>query len=132
MKLITVEAKSDGSVEIKIGSRKLNARNPDSPDETNQSPIPTEMLCASLGACIGLMLDEYCRRNSYNDGNVLLSLTYQMGSTPKRIEVITLDIELPKDFPPEKRKTVLKIAQACPIHATLSHPPRIDIDIVAD
>ena len=131
MKLITVEAKGNGAVEIRIGGRQLNAWNSEDMKAGNLDPLPVEMLCVSLGSCIGLMVDEYCRRNSYTDGNVLLSLTYQMGGTPKRIEVITLDIELPKDFPPEKRKTVLKIAQACPIHATLSHPPKIDIDIVS-
>jgi putative redox protein len=131
MKLITVETKGNGAVEIRIGGRQVNAWNSDGTEAGNLDPLPVEMLCASLGACIGLMVDEYCRRNSYTDGNVLLSLTYQMGGTPKKIDVITLDIELPKDFPPEKRKAVLKIAQACPIHATLSHPPQIDIDIVS-
>lgn len=130
MKLITVEAKGNGAVEIMIGKNRLNSRNTDIPGSTENEPLPVEMLCASLGACIGLMVDEYCRRNSYNDGNVSLSLTYQMGGAPKKIDVITIDIELPKDFPAEKRKAVLKIAQACPIHATLSHTPEIDIDII--
>jgi uncharacterized OsmC-like protein len=98
----------------------------------NQEPLPVEMLCVSLGTCIGLMVDKFCCRNNYNDGKVSISLTYQMGGTPKKVEVITLDIELPKDFPPEKRKAVLKIAQVCPIHATLSNPPQIDIDIIQE
>jgi uncharacterized OsmC-like protein len=131
MKLITVEAKGNGAVEIGIGGRQLNTWNSDGTEAEKLDPLPVEMLCVSLGTCIGLMVDEYCRRNSYTDGNVLLSLTYQMGGTPKKIDVITLDIELPKDFPPKKRKAVLKIAQTCPIHATLSHPPQIDIDIVS-
>jgi putative redox protein len=131
MKLITVTAKGNGAVEIMIGGRQLNAWNSDCPDAVNQEPLPVEMLCVSLGACIGLMVDEFCRRNNYNDGKVSISLTYQMGGTPKKIDVITIDIELPKDFPPEKRKAVLKIAQACPIHATLSNPPHIDIDLVS-
>jgi putative redox protein len=131
MKLITVEAKGNGAVEIRIGGRKLNAFNSDCAEAKSLDPLPVEMLCVSLGTCICLMVDAFCRRNSYTDGNVLLSLTYQMGGTPKKIVVITLDIELPKDLPPVKRKAVLKIAQSCPIHATLSHAPQIDIDIVS-
>ena len=99
-------------------------------DDKNTRILPTEMLCASLGACIALMLDDYCCRMGYKNGNISLSMTYEIGGNPKRIEVITIDIELPSDFPSEKRKAALRIAQFCPIHATLSHPPRIDMDVV--
>jgi uncharacterized OsmC-like protein len=130
VKLITVEAKGNGAVEIKIGGHSMDSTVSNIADDKTTRTLPVEMLCASLGACITLMIDDYCCRIGCKDGHAAVSMTYQMGGTPKRIETITIDIELPCDFPEEKKKAALRVAQACPIHATLSHNPHIDMDIV--
>lgn len=129
MKLITAEALGNGAVEVKISGRKPDCSAFSADENEEGRPMPSEMVCASLGACIVLMLDAYCCRMGYKDGRSSACLTYTMTGSHKHIEVITIDIELPKDFPAEKREAALRIARSCPIHTTLSVPTNIDIDI---
>jgi uncharacterized OsmC-like protein len=87
-------------------------------------------MVASLGACIAVMIDGYCRTHGYLDGRAAVCLTQQMGDEPRRVTAVTVDVELPRDFPEEKREVVRRLIDKCPVHSTFVHPPRIDLEIV--
>jgi uncharacterized OsmC-like protein len=130
MDLLTVRPDDRGQISIELrGHRLLMERSP-AEGGKDMAPTPVEMTVASLGACIGLMVGDYCRRAGYREGAVALFLTYQMGGSPRRIEAITIDLEIPRDVPAEKREAILRVARHCPVHQSLHQPPRIDIEIV--
>jgi uncharacterized OsmC-like protein len=88
-----------------------------------------ELLAGSLGACIAMMLQSYCDRHGYTDGDVGVSLTVEMADSPKRGGGLVVDVELPADVPEDKREVIRRLADLCPVHETLRHPPRMDIEI---
>ena len=88
-----------------------------------------ELLAGSLGTCIAIMVQNYCDRQGYTDGQVEVSLTMELDDNPKRIAGLVVDVELPADVPENRMKAIRRIAEHCPVHATLSNPPRIDIDL---
>jgi uncharacterized OsmC-like protein len=90
---------------------------------------PVELVASSLGACIAMMVQTYCDRHGYTDGDVDVSLTLELADKPKRIGGIVVDVELPSGVPEDKKEAIRRMAELCPVHETLRNPPRVDIDI---
>ena len=130
MSLVTIHREKNGSVTI--NSRNQTVPCDLSPEDGGQGQAmsPTEILLASLGACITMVVGNYCDRNGYIQGAVEVSLTYELKASPSRIASIFIDLEIPADVPAEQRKIICKLAAACPIHQTLATPPQIDIEIL--
>ena len=91
---------------------------------------PAELLAGSLGACIAMMVQGYCDRHGYTDGDIGVNLTFELADNPKRVGAIVVDVELPDGFPDDRRDAVRRIAERCSIHETLIHPPRMDVEFV--
>jgi len=94
------------------------------------APSPVHLMVGALGACMGMAIDRYCQTIKCPSEGITVSLTYQLAKDPVRVGAVTADIELPKDFPKERRDAVLRVIEACPVHNTLRHAPEIDAEIV--
>ncbi len=91
---------------------------------------PAELLAGSLGACIAMNVQHYCTMTGHGDGDVSVSLTYQLLGRPKRIGAIVVDVELPPGVPEDRVEAVRRVAEDCVIHHTLENPPEVDVDII--
>ena len=127
---VTVTRKSDGLFSINIRNNKIDVEFAENDGGRGISPTPSELLVGSLGSCIALMIDTYCRRQGYNDGEVGVNLTYEFGERPKRISSITVNLEIPKNIPERKIVVIKRIAKLCAVHGTLVNPPAIDVEIM--
>jgi uncharacterized OsmC-like protein len=129
MELITIQQKS--TQEFSINVRQHEVRSDMSLDDGGQDagPSPTELLVGAFGACLGMAVARYCQTIGCPSGEIGLYLTYQLADRPKRIENIVVDMELPEGFPPERLAAVRKVVHSCPVHNTLTKPPKIDLEI---
>lgn len=93
-------------------------------------PSPVELLAGSLGACIAMIVQRYCQNHGYGDGEVAVSLTVQLADDPKRVRSIVVDLEIPRDVPENRKEVIRRLAERCPIHATLSDPPKVDLEVL--
>jgi len=130
MDLIAIHPEPDGQVKVRIRKHEIGMERSLAEGGLDGAVSPVEMMAAALGACIGLMVNEYCARNGYHDGPVSVFLHFQMGDSPKRVQSIAIDLEIPKDVPEEKKEAIRRIARHCPVHQTLHLPPQIDLDII--
>ena len=129
MDLITVTRKEGLEFNIRVRGHELGSDLSEKDGGRDQGPSPVELLAGSLGACIAMMVQGYCDRHGYTDGDVGVSLTLELTDAPKRVGGIVVDVELPKDVPEDKKDVVRRIAARCPVHETLRNPPRLDIEI---
>ena len=129
MDLITVTRKEGREFNIRVRGHELGSDLSEKDGGRDQGPSPVELLAGSLGACIAMMVQGYCDRHGYTDGDVGVSLTLELADAPKRVGGIVVDVELPKDVPEDKKDVVRRIAARCPVHETLRNPPRLDIEI---
>ena len=129
MDLITVNR--EGNLKFNIQVRGHEVASDMSAKEGGQDagPSPVDLFAGSLGACIAMMVQSYCNRHGYVDGEVGVSLTLELEDAPKRVGGIVIDVELPAEVPKDKWEVVKRMSERCPIHETLSNPPRVDIDI---
>jgi putative redox protein len=130
MNLISITRKEDTTFAIQVRGHQVDCDLSVEDGGHEKGPSPSEMLVGSLGACIAIMVQIYCDRHNYNDGEVAVSLTYELADGPKRIGAITIDLEIPNDVPEDKYPVVKRIAESCPIHGSFVKPPEIDLEIV--
>jgi len=128
MDLITVSRKDGLEFSIRVRGHEVTSDMSEKDGGLDAGPSPAELFAGSLGACVAMMVQSYCRRHEY-EGDVEVSLTMEMADSPKRIGAIVVDVELPEGVPEEKREAIRRMAERCPIHETLKDPPRVDIDI---
>lgn len=128
MDLITVQCEEKGAALIQLRGRTIRCVVSEVVADGTVSPV--ELMVSALGACIAVMVDGYCRAHGYLDGRTTVSLTQQLGGEPRRVTVITVDVELPRDFPEEKREVIRRLIDKCPVHNSLVDSPRIDLEIV--
>ncbi len=129
MSLINITRKDGLKFALQVRSHEVDFDMSMEDGGRDQGPSPSEFLVGSLGACIAIMVQRYCDRHGYNDGEVSVSMTYELADDPKRIGAITIDLEIPKDVPEDRHPVVKRIAESCPIHGTLVKPPVIDLEI---
>jgi len=128
MDLITVSRKDGLEFGIRVRGHELTSDMSEKDGGRDRGPSPAELLAGSLGACVAMMVQSYCQRHGY-EGDVGVSLTLELADAPKRIGAIVIDVELPDGVPHDKIDVIRRMAEKCPIHQTLSNPPRLDIDI---
>lgn len=129
MDLITVTHKTGREFAIRVRDHELTSDMAERDGGRDAAPSPVELLAGSLGACIAMMVQGWCERHGYTDGEVGVSLTLELADSPKRVGGIVVDVELPNGVPEDKKERVRRMAERCPVHETLRIPPRVDIDI---
>lgn len=129
MSLISISRKAGLEFDIQVRAHSFSCDLSVEDGGGGLGPSPSELLVGSLGVCIAIMVQRYCDRHGYTDGEVSASMTYELADDPKRIGAITIDLEIPKDVPEGKHDAIRRIAEACPIHGTLLKPPVMDLEI---
>jgi len=130
MSLISVTLEEGQGSAIEVRAHTITSDMSEDDGGKDAGPSPSELLVGSLGACIVMMVERYCARHGFRDGDVSASLTYELAENPKRIGAITVDLEVPRDVPEDKKSVLKRIAEACPIHGTLEKPPAVDLEIL--
>jgi putative redox protein len=128
--LITVSRREGKAFEVRVRRHALTVDMSREEGGADQGPNPVELLAGSLGACIAIMVQTYCDRHGYTDGDVGASLTIELADDPKRVGAIVIDLELPRDFPEDRKPAVKRLAELCPVHQTLQHMPTVDLETV--
>ena len=128
MELITVSRKGEREYSVSLRGHRLTSDMSEKEGGDDAGPSPIELLGCSLGACIAMMVQNYCDQKGYTDGQVDVSLTLELADRPKRVAGFVVDVELPADVPENRMAAIRRIAEHCPVHETLTNPPRVDID----
>ena len=92
-------------------------------------PNPTELLMASLGACIGVFAKTYLLRHSltFKDLQITVTADYSKDS-PNRLVNIAVEVYTDAVLGP-RREVFLKFIHACPVHNTIIHTKDISISL---
>ena len=81
---------------------------------------PTDMVCSALASCILTIMAIAVKKNDVDIKGTIATVKKTMGTNPRRIEKIDIDLIFPKEYD-SKTKTILeRAAYNCPVHHTLS------------
>lgn len=93
------------------------------------APTPFDLFLSSIGACAGIYVLDFCQqRNIPTEGSTLVMKT-ERDPQSKMIKKISIDINLPKDFPTKYSHAVKSAAELCPVKKHITNAPAFDIKV---
>lgn len=90
---------------------------------------PTELILLALGSCMTYNLLHYAHRNNLEIKRLEVELSDEVDKSPERISKIKAQIQIAGDLNAEEMIRLMRSAQGCKIHNTLSVPPQIEVSI---
>lgn len=118
------------------GGKKVSAEFKGFKVETDQSeksgggataPEPFDLFLTSIVTCAGYYVLDFCiTRNIPTDG-IGLTLRPERDEKKKMLGKISIEIQLPADFPEKYRTAVVKAAEACSVKKHLFDPPEFEV-----
>lgn len=94
---------------------------------TDTAPSPFELYLASIGTCAGVYVKSFCdNRQIPTDGIKIMQKTEFSPESGLPVKM-TLDIQLPEDFPEKYRESVLHVAELCKVKKSIVNPPVFQI-----
>lgn len=115
--------------EVKVRDHRFTMDTPEHIGGSNQAPTPTEMFCASLAACAGLYLADYCARAGLPHEGFTAGVDWEVGDKPKRIRTLSIKVEMPHPLPEARQKAVYRAAHQCLLHRTVGDVLDISLEI---
>lgn len=92
------------------------------------APEPFTLFLASIGTCAGIYVKSFCDQRGIPTDNIKLVQSMTYNQEKKMIGKISIDIQLPADFPEKYKEAVIKAADLCAVKKHLADPPEITVD----
>lgn len=129
MNLITVTHKDGLAFDIRVRRRHVASDMAPAEGGEGRGFTPAELLAGALGACMAMQVQGYCIEQGWGEGDVGVSLAFELLGRPRRVGAVAVDIELPRGVPASATEKIRALAESAVICETLRHPPEIDLDI---
>jgi putative redox protein len=129
--MITIRHQRDFHVTAAVGNHRLTCDAPLEQGGIDAGPTPVELLVAAVGTCMAIHIVKYCKAARLPHEGFEMHLDFQLAKDPLRIGSITVDIELPDNFPRDRIVAVKRAAEQCTVKNTLKESTSVDVEILA-
>ena len=88
---------------------------------------PFHMLGSSLAYCTFSVMYSWATHTKQSADDLVIDVSWKFAENePKRVATLALSYTWPS-LPEKKREAARRVAELCTVHATLTHPPAIEI-----
>lgn len=91
---------------------------------------PTDLLAASLGACMVTVMGIHAEKHGLPFAGTRFVLEKHMRAGPRRVDAVPVTLHLPAALSPAERETLEAIALGCPVHLSLLPEIRREVRFV--
>ncbi len=132
MTKITTNYLGDMLFNTKLGQHTVTTDVPKEMGGKDRGPIPPQLFIASLGTCVGALVAQYCERRGTDTRDMTVEVEFEKLSHPARLTNIQVTVRLPHaDVSSGRcRDALVRVAEHCPVHATIETVKGIRFDIV--
>lgn len=92
---------------------------------------PTELLLSALGACTMGTVLTFCNNMKIPLESFEIGVEGKRDTAPERISEIQVSLRVAGDIPEERLDTLKRVAKGCRIHYTITHAPKIELELKA-
>jgi putative redox protein len=96
----------------------------------NSAPSPYELFLASVGTCAGIYVKSFCDQRNLPTDKIRLIQSLEYNTETRLPSKISIEIQVPPDFPEKYREAVINAAELCAVKRTIANPPVFDIRTV--
>jgi putative redox protein len=98
---------------------------------SGSAPTPFATFLASIGTCAGIYVLGFCQQRGLPADGIKIIQRMQSNPMTGLVGKISLEIQLPPDFPEKYKAAVVKSAEMCAVKKHLEHPPVFEITTTA-
>ncbi|MBD3289144.1 osmotically inducible protein OsmC [candidate division KSB1 bacterium] len=91
------------------------------------APAPFDLFLASIGTCAGIYILNFCQQRDLNTDGIRIVQKMERDRQKGMIDNISLEIELPPDFPEKYKDAVIRSAELCAVKKHIQDPPEFNI-----
>jgi putative redox protein len=113
--------------EIITGAKMVIADESEDLGGTNQGPAPGEFLVVSLASCTAITVRMYADRKKWPLDKISVEVNFEKMDNKT---IFSREVSLEGALDEEQRNRLLQIANACPVHKTLTNPIEINTKLV--
>jgi uncharacterized OsmC-like protein len=88
-------------------------------DHAGGGPTPPDLFVASISACIGIYVADYCEKVGLDATGLRVELTFDKSADKTRLVDFGVTVHLPNAAVGPRREAIRRVASACLIHETL-------------
>lgn len=118
--------KESYKTDLTVSGHSIIADEPEDLGGSNLGPAPREFLMISLASCTAITLRMYANRKGWPLENIRVEVDFEKVENKT---VFKREILLTGDLTDEHRARLLQIANACPVHKTLTNPIEINTSL---
>jgi uncharacterized OsmC-like protein len=130
MKPVTVTW--DGGVKFTadIRGHRITVDQPPQGGGDDAGPTPLELVPAALGTCVALFVKQFLVTRGLNATGLQVQVFTAAESNPHRIGRFEVTVSIPGGIPEQYRDAVVRVAESCTVHHTLTHHPQIAVELL--
>lgn len=92
------------------------------------APAPFDLFLASIATCAGIYVLFFCQRREIPTEKAAVVMKTRRNPETKRIEKISIEIQLPPEFPEKYKKAVIKAVDSCSVTEHILDPPVFEVE----
>jgi ribosomal protein S12 methylthiotransferase accessory factor len=113
-----------------IRGHKLAVDQPPQGGGQDAAPMPLELVPAALGTCVALFVQQFLVTRGLDATGMQVQVYTASASDPHRIGQFEVTVAVPNGIPEKYRAALLRVAESCTVHHTLTHKPDISVEIL--
>ncbi len=91
------------------------------------APAPFDLFLASIATCSGFYVLAFCQKRGIPIDNASVVMKTIRNPERKMIEKISIEVQLPPEFPEKYKSAVLKAVDTCSVKAHMMNPPEFEL-----
>lgn len=93
------------------------------------APAPFDLFLASIATCAGFYVMAFCQNRGIAPEKASVLMRTEKDPETKMIEKISIEIQLPKEFPEKYKKAVIRSVHSCAVEAHILKAPTFEIQV---
>lgn len=89
---------------------------------------PFHMVASGLATCVYSVMASWAGTASVPFDDLVIEVEWKFAEEPHRVGSYAMEFRWPS-LPENRRNAAKRVATLCPIHATLHHPPEIQVEV---
>lgn len=130
MESMTVDYSGKYEFHAKVRGHEIVSDQPVAKHGEDHGPTPPELLIASLGSCIAIYAVFFAEKHpEISLAGMKVELEWERAEGPTRIGEISAKVTIPGGVPEHFRDALHRSMEACLIHNTLTHCPKVELTL---
>lgn len=92
------------------------------------APAPFDLFLASIATCAGIYVLFFCQKRGISTEKASLIMKIRRNPETKMIERISLEIQLPQEFPEKYKNAVIKAVNSCSVTEHILNSPAFEVE----